>query len=520
MELIELGKTPVSQENPSGVDVRFEPEYEELQNEIEKLTSPTVEGEIDWDKVIKLGTAILSEKSKHLLVASYLSIALVYSRGLEGLEPGLVIYRGLLENFWETLFPPKKRMRGRQNAVEWWKEKILSAIKSLSPASALTEEKFDSLNENIEVIGTFLSEHMDDAPSLHQLQEGIADMRSKTESEEGKPEETSVQPEPKLTPPSEAVRQPEEGTEVLSEQDSQKMLHNGLESLRRAATFYMQKDPSDAMSYRLTRIAAWLPVDTLPPAENGKTRIPPPMPEIKNAIKNLYQQGNFKGLLESAEARVEQFLFWLDLNRYVAEALEQLGYGKAHETVVQETSMYARRLPGIEKLAFSDGTPFADEDTKEWLREIAMDKSGATDDLLVHSRNVPEDSEESHIAEVYVQADSLVKEKKLSEAIELMQEELNSGTSQRSRFLSRMALTKLLINAKKIRLALPHLLEILNDIEKYHLDNWDPDLTLKALAEVYRGLKAQKDEDLQNRAVEAMDRIAKLSPAAALRLMK
>ena len=215
MELIELGKTPISQDSPSGVDVRFEPEYEELQNEIEKLTSPTVEGEIDWDKIIKLGTSILAEKSKHLLVASYLSVALVHSRGLEGLESGLVIYRGLLENFWETFFPPPKRMRGRQNAVEWWKESILSAIKSLPPDSALTEEKIDSLNENVEAIGTFLGEHVDDAPSLNQLQVSIAAMQPQAEPEEGQPEEASVQPEPTLTSPPKMVQQPEEGTEVL-----------------------------------------------------------------------------------------------------------------------------------------------------------------------------------------------------------------------------------------------------------------------------------------------------------------
>jgi len=65
-----------------------------------------------------------------------------------------------------------------------------------------------------------------------------------------------------------------------------------------------------------------------------------------------------------------------------------------------------------------------------------------------------------------------------------------------------------------------HLLEILSDIEEYHIDNWDPALALKALIEVHRGLKAQKDKVLQDRAVETLDRIAKLNPVAALRLIK
>lgn len=520
MELIELGKIPVSQDNPSGEDIRFEPEYEELQNEIEKLTSPTVEGEIDWDKVIRLSASILAEKSKNLLVASYLCVALVHSRGLEGLESGLTVYRELLENFWETLFPSQKRMRGRRNAVEWWKENILSIIKSLPPEPSFTEEKIDHFIKSIEAIDTFFSEHMDDAPSLHQLRESISDMKSKAKSEEGEPEEAPVQPEPSVVLPSKMVERPEEDTKILSEQDFQKMLHSGLEILRQVATMYMKKDPSNAMGYRLTRIAAWLPVETIPPVENDKTRIQPPMPEIKNAIENLYQQGNFKGLLESAEARVGQFLFWLDLSRYVAEALEKLGYQEAHEAVVQETVTYARRLTGIENFTFSDGTPFADEDTKEWLKEITAEKTGMANDVFASSKNTSGDYEELHIAEVYAEANSLMKEKKISEAVQLMQQELHIGTSQRTKFLSRMALTRLLVDAKKIRLALPHILETLNDIEKYNIDNWDPDLALKALTEVYSGLKAQKDKDLQDRAVEALDHIAKLNPAAALRLVK
>lgn len=520
MELIELGKIPVSQDNPSGEDVLFETEYEELQNEIEKLTSPTVEEEIDWDKVIKLGASILAEKSKNLLVASYLCVALVHSKGLEGLESGLTVYLELLENFWETLFPSQKRMRGRRNAVEWWKENILSTIKSLPPDPSFDEKKIDRFTKRIEAIDTFLSEHMDDAPSLHQLQESIAGMKSKAESEEGKPEEAPVKPEPELAAPSKTAEKPEGDTEALSEEDFQKMLHSGLETLSQVATLCMKKDPSNAMGYRLTRIAAWLPVEILPPVENNKTRIQPPMREIKNAVENLYQQGNFKGLLESAEARVGQFLFWLDLSRYVAQALEKLGYGEAHEAVVQETAIYARRLPGIDKFTFSDGTPFADEDTKEWLKEITADKTGTANNVFASSESFSGDYEEAHIAEVYAEADSLIKEKKISEAIQLMQQELSSGTSQRTRFLSRMALTRLLIDAKKARLALPHLLEILSDIEEYHIDNWDPDLALKALAEVHRGLKAQKDKDLQDRAVETLDRIAKLNPAAALRLIK
>ena len=70
MEIVELGNTPISTDLPSGEDVRYEPEYEALQSEIDKLSSPTSQGATDWDKVVGLATTILAEKSKDLLVAS------------------------------------------------------------------------------------------------------------------------------------------------------------------------------------------------------------------------------------------------------------------------------------------------------------------------------------------------------------------------------------------------------------------------------------------------------------------
>jgi type VI secretion system protein VasJ len=522
MELFELGKTPINQDNPAGDDVRFEPEYDELQSEIDKLTSPTSEGGIDWNKVVKLGTTIIAEKSKHLLVASYLCVALVRSRGLEGLETGLVIYRDLLDTFWDILFPSMKRMRGRQNAIEWWKDGIMSAIKALPPDLSLTEEKINDLNETVGAIGSFFDEHVDDPPSLRQLQESIAAFQDETVPETAEQQEAGTVPgnEPPPSQSPEKITKQEESADVIPVQNPDKVLSNGLDLLSQAATIFMKNDPSNAMSYQLTRLAAWLPVKMLPPAEDGKTRIPPPMQEIIKAMKNLRQQKEYEGLLESADGRIGQFLFWLDLSHYVAEALEELDYTEAHNVVVQETAAYVSRLPGIEELSFSDGTPFADEDTKRWLKNIAIDTSGGREGSFVIPGTIPAESEEIEISKVYKQAEALMKKKKLEKAVELIQEKLSGGTSQQSRFLWRIVLIRLLTNAQKARLAVPHLREILDDINKHHLDNWDPDLVLSALTEVHRCLTVQTDKELQDQATEAMDRIAKISPVAALRLTK
>ena len=131
MDLLEIGTTPISEDNPAGDDVRFEPEFEELENEILKLSSPSMTEGIDWDKLIVLCKGILSEKSKNLIVSNHLCIALLKTEGLEGLANGVHILRGMYENFWENLYPPKKRMRRRVNAISWWSDKIEAELENM-----------------------------------------------------------------------------------------------------------------------------------------------------------------------------------------------------------------------------------------------------------------------------------------------------------------------------------------------------------------------------------------------------
>ena len=39
MELSELGRNPISEQEPAGKDVRYEPDFEALSQEVEKLSS-------------------------------------------------------------------------------------------------------------------------------------------------------------------------------------------------------------------------------------------------------------------------------------------------------------------------------------------------------------------------------------------------------------------------------------------------------------------------------------------------
>ena len=56
-------------------------------------------------QVIKLTTEALSKKSKDLQLAAWLTEALLRQQGAGGLADGLDLLRGLVENFWDSVYP-------------------------------------------------------------------------------------------------------------------------------------------------------------------------------------------------------------------------------------------------------------------------------------------------------------------------------------------------------------------------------------------------------------------------------
>lgn len=168
MDLLSLGKDPVSATQPVGVDARNDRRFDELQAEIDKLSSPTAAEPTDWEKVVRLSSRILAEQSKDLLVAGYLAVGLTKTQGIQGLAIGLRIYGDLLENFWDDLYPPMKRLRGRLAAIAWWLEKTESALRELEPAVQQSAQ-IRALGGDLGRIELLLGRHLGEAPSLQGL---------------------------------------------------------------------------------------------------------------------------------------------------------------------------------------------------------------------------------------------------------------------------------------------------------------------------------------------------------------
>ena len=111
MIVVEELLQPIPGDNPSGADLRYDPVYDiikEARREEEALNQGAWQTEIkvaDFPKVIAQSTGALKNKSKDLQIAVWLTEALLRKESYGSLAAGLQLCQGLLERFWETLYP-------------------------------------------------------------------------------------------------------------------------------------------------------------------------------------------------------------------------------------------------------------------------------------------------------------------------------------------------------------------------------------------------------------------------------
>lgn len=530
MEINSLGKNPIQPDQPAGSDVRYGPEFEQLQAEIDKLTMPSALGGINWEKVSDLAASILAKQSKDLLVAGYLAVSQIYVRQIEGLADGLTVIHDMLENFWDDLFPPKKRLRGRSGAIEWWIEKTENALKGIRPDTDAGEKR-SAISTTLTQIDSLLVQHLPDPPMLRPIEtalENIFSIAGETAVVQAAPtdEQPQSEPEPAAKPeprqePAGPSAAPDQGA-FETEQDAQKIISSVMQKMRQAATTLLEYNPTNTMAYRYQRIAAWSAVSSLPPEADGKTQIMPPPPHVRQSLLKLKENGNWEALIISAEQQLSRFIFWFDMNRLVAEALISLGddYRSAHEEVCQDTAFFIRRFPSLAGMSFSDGTPFADSETRQWLNDISFGATLVAETAVSKAGTIGDSDENNRRADVLADAKVLMKKKKLLNAVQLLHNELKNCVSQQEALMWRLELCRMLMASKLTDMALPHLDLILKDIETYRLETWDPHFAMECLKVAWAGYTSHTDKEVKGHAKDVMTLIAKLDPAEALKLSK
>lgn len=132
--------TPFPGGNPAGDDLRYTQVHEaikEARRSEDGLAMGDWQREVkgaDWDKVTTLAIETLTQKSKDLQIAAWLTEALTIVEGFDGLGSGLLIMAGLLEKFWDTAYPLVKDddLEYRGAPFEFLNDKVTMCVRQVS----------------------------------------------------------------------------------------------------------------------------------------------------------------------------------------------------------------------------------------------------------------------------------------------------------------------------------------------------------------------------------------------------
>jgi len=534
-ELLEaLATQPIPGDNPGGDNVRLESAFESIEREIAKLDSLTADDPVRWREVLATATEVLQQQSKDFLVVCYLTRALCETHVIDGLQQGLAIASGLVEHFWDHAYPPVRRLRGRAQAFEWLVEKSQPLLEKYQPNVAHLD-RIKALEESVIALDNALVEKMADAaPNLADFRQRFRRLRQGLEMEQ----QAIARRVESSRPPAVAREEPGSETESDTASDSRASLPTPTmptgsvaadkdviaiyravqDPLRSVSQFLRSKKLTDPEAYRINRFVTWLGISQLPPATDGKTQLKPVPKDKVTACQAMLAEQRWQELLAELEISLSRSPYWLDGHRWVCEALQAMNADDAAAAVTDGLRAFVGRFPPVINLAFSDGTPFADEQTRQWInREVMSSRQpAATNGVAVDFSGISASWQDA-----YDQAVALAKEKKHREAMTLFQQGCAQSTSLREQALWRFNQARFCFEHNLLTLALPLLENLDQQLTEKGVDEWEPQLTTRILELLLRCYHALDRAEVPEKKVEALHaRLCKLDLALAFDLTK
>ena len=126
-------------DSPAGEDLRYTPVYDDIKEarREDDLSDPLLsKNEIkraDWKKAISLSVDALKNRTKDLQIAAWLTEALIWTEGFEGLTAGLKITNAFLRDYWDSVYPQIEDgdLDFRVGPIEFMNDKLSLSIKQI-----------------------------------------------------------------------------------------------------------------------------------------------------------------------------------------------------------------------------------------------------------------------------------------------------------------------------------------------------------------------------------------------------
>lgn len=491
---------PIEGDNPAGVDPGYDDDFLMIKEEIAKLSG------IDAAQIVAISEGLLYERTKDIRVASYYAWARLRLDGTKGLADGLELMAGLVARYSEEIFP--KRAESKRSAIEWLaSSKFLDLLET---QDKFQHEDFERSISALSLMLKYTNEWPESArPDLQGL---VRFFETKLESPE---------PEPLPSAPSAPMSQPAPST-MGTKREEIRSLRDVLDQARQMSAFLREKPDGYLASVRLLRSVRWDTVIALPPHDaKYLTRLMPPRVELKQHLNRLWLQQNWLELLEQVERAFSEAAnhFWFDLQRYACDAMLNAGapYSAWQEVCLTDVALMLDRLKGIERLTYSDGTPFADDETLSWIATSAtMRHLDEGEDLAP----IPVDGG-NNWGEMEQQASEIAGRDGLEAAFNWLNG-LPAIVTDRQHYLHRMLMARLADQHGQRDVAIRLLKALNGQCDNYRLVSWEPDLVFEVKARLLKMIQQKsmlKDADKEGLGKEAellLGELTVLHPARAL----
>lgn len=539
----------------------------------------------DWPLVIKLASEAIATKSKDLQLAAWLTEAMLRKEGYAGLAGGLTAIRGILSQYWDGLFPeiedgdlelrvtPLDWLGGRLDFViksvpinkgghSFWHMKDGAGIPSEKDAEedkekaearkqAIEEGKvpkdvFEKAFEGtpkvflrqvsgdisgalaaVDALDEVCQEKFGDAgPSFRGMRESLGEVQHVM----GQLIERKLLTDPDPVAPaggdaavSAAAAAGESGAAGSGPLAAEPVDRNDATSRVIGAARYLRKtEPTSPVSYLMLRALRWGEVRAEAPSPDPRLLDAPPAP-MRTQLKTLLLDQDYAQLLEVAETVMgsKAGRGWLDLQRYVLNALDGLGSDYAHvsEAIRRELRALLSEVPTLHEMTLMDDLPTAGPATVQWLTaEGLLGGEGDAAPVASPQALAPKGAEGGR-DQTLERALAEVRAGQASKGIERIKRALDRENSERGRFIRQTQLAHVMLEAGLDAVATPILQQLLAKIDEAKLESWESGpLVAEPMVLLYQSyLKADVEGDNRH---ELYLRICRLDPVQALTLSR
>ncbi len=437
-ELVARCLTPISADAPAGADLRYDTRLDVIKEARREDDLPGADRKMaDWGAVITSSSALLEQETKDLQLAAWLTEALMRSQGFAGLLTGVEITRGLLEHFWDTVYPLPEDgdLELRLGVLEWIGSRLtvplrltpflgrfscadLDAVRNV-PTDSDARQDTDArqardaaeaearlLPEDLEAdraalskvaIRTLLADIATTITALEQM-EALADEKFGRDAPSFGPLRNALE-EPRRvlqqTLSAKLELDPDPVDEISAEEDGAASGTSDPDApqtpeptsaadaaLRVAvsARWMRQRQSANPAPYLTLRGLRWGELMANAPEVEPRLLEPPPT-AVRIRLRGLLIDEKWSELLEQGEALMATPAGrgWLDLQRYALLALANLGaeYDGVAAGIRQQLRALLGAVPRLPWMTLMDDTPTANEETRAWIEETILDEPPA-----------------------------------------------------------------------------------------------------------------------------------------------